>query len=44
MTSGFGNKRGASTGRGGKGNEMIFPVSHFDQRIGSRALIPPAPF
>ena len=22
---------------------MIFPVSHFDQRIGSRALIPPAP-
>ena len=32
----------ASTGHGGKGNKMVFPVSCFDQRIGSRVLIPPA--
>lgn len=31
--------RCASTGHGGIGNKMIFPVSYLDQRIGSRALI-----
>ena len=33
----------ASTGRGGNENSAVFPVSRADQRIGSRALVPPAP-
>ncbi len=34
--------RRASTGRGGIGNRMVFPVSRPGQRNGSRALVPPA--
>jgi hypothetical protein len=36
--------RRALTGPGGIGDKVVFPVSHLDQRNGSRAFIPPAPF
>ena len=34
--------RRASTGRGGKGNSAIFPVSRTGQRNGTRVHTPPA--
>ena len=36
-------EQSASTGRGGIGNRMVFPVSRLGRRNGSRALVPPAP-